>query len=145
MNKSFGTALLSLAVGLGIVLPAGAAGSADSTDSNDSLAKVVRLPITLTALAAGIAVGTPIAVLRDTVNDYPQARDSVAKQLAGENQTPDVCQNIVADVAAVPFGITVGVLDGIYHGTINAVDNCEKKPFSAESFCLTDSCFSRTH
>ena len=136
MNKFAGLSLVSLAFSLAALAPAQAA------DSDDLLTKAVKVPITLTALVSGMAVGTPIAVVHDTISDYSSARTSIANSFGG--QSPDVTQYAVADLAALPAGLASGLVNGTYHGVVNAVSNCNEKPFSAESFCMKDSCYTET-
>ena len=131
MNKRITLSLISLTFAIAAFTPAQAA------DSDDLLAKSVKVPITLSALFSGMAIGTPIAVVHDTLVDYSSARTSMANHLGG--QSADVIQYAVADVAALPVGLAAGLVDGTYHGVHNAVNNCSEKPFSAESFCLKDS------
>jgi hypothetical protein len=133
MNNKRNQLLLVLA------LTVGCAGAARASESDDVVTKAVKVPVTVSALVAGMAVGTPIAVVHDTLNDYSSARDAVASQFGG--QSPDPCQYFVADIVALPAGLASGLLNGTYHGVTNAVDNCREKPFSAESFCMKDSCF----
>jgi len=132
MNKTIATALLSLGLVMGTVGPALA------SDRETPLESTVLLPLRVAALGAGIAVGTPIAVVRDTIGAYPEARDSIAGKKLSENAHPDPGLYLLADVAAVPVSVAVGVFQGICDGTRNAIDNCADKPFSAESFSLAD-------
>jgi len=132
MNKFASMSLAALAA-FTTLLPANA------SDNTDPIIQTVKLPITVSALVAGIAVGTPVAVVHDTVTDIACTRDSIATEFGG--QSPDACQYFVADLMAVPAGLTIGVLNGAYHGFANALNNCSDKPFSAESFCLKDSCY----
>jgi hypothetical protein len=104
------------------------------------VARAIKVPVTVSALFAGMAVGTPIAVVHDTISDYSAVRDSVASTFGG--QSPDACQYLVADLVAIPAGLAIGVLDGTYHGVSSAFNNCKEKPFSAESFSLKDTCYS---
>ena len=113
---------------------------AQANEPEDFVVKAVRVPVTVSALCAGVAFGTPIAVVHDTISNYSSSRSSLAGTFGG--QSPDSCQYLVADIAALPAGLALGILDGTYHGVSNAVINCREKPFSAESFCLKDSCFS---
>jgi hypothetical protein len=134
MNKFAGLSLTILALAFTGLLPARA------SDSDDIVTKAVKVPVMVSALCAGVAVGTPVAVVHDTINDYSAARDQVATAFGGQN--PDACQYLVADFVALPAGLAIGVVNGTYHGFSNAISNCSAKPFSAESFCLKDSCFS---
>jgi hypothetical protein len=132
MNKIASLSLAAMS-SFAIMLPANA------SDNTDPIVQTVKLPITVSALVAGVAVGTPVAMVHDTVTDIASTRDSIATQFGG--QTPDACQYFVADLVAVPAGLTMGLLNGTYHGVANALNNCSEKPFSAESFCLKDSCY----
>lgn len=133
MNKFAGPAIVLL-LSVFTALP-----PVQASESDDVITRAVKVPVTVSALFAGMAVGTTVAVVHDTIADYSAARDSVASAFGGK--TPDACQYMVADVVAVPAGLAVGLLDGAYHGMTNAVNNCKEKPFSAESFCLKESCY----
>ena len=121
-----------MATVVGTIAPALAA------DKETPVESTVLLPFRVAALGAGIAVGTPVAIVRDTIGAYPDARDTIAGQKLSENPHPDPGLYLLADLAAVPVSVTVGVFQGICDGTKNAIDNCADKPFSAESFSLAD-------
>ncbi|MBX9720182.1 MAG: hypothetical protein K2X81_02210 [Candidatus Obscuribacterales bacterium] len=131
MNKLSTLTLISMAVALGSSLPAHA------SSSDEIATKVVKVPVVMSALVAGMAIGTPIAVVQDSIESVSLTRDSVASEFSG-NQEADACQNLVAGIVAVPAGLTLGLINGTYHGLTNAIENCDKKPFSAESFSLKD-------
>jgi hypothetical protein len=137
MNKFASLSLVALATAATTLLPA------QASDGNDIMNRAAKVPVMVTSLFAGMAIGTPVAVVHDTMNDVSSARDSIAAQFGG--QDPDACQYFVADLAALPAGLATGLVNGTYHGITNAVNNCSEKPFSAESFCLKDSCYEDTH
>jgi hypothetical protein len=134
MNKYARLSLVLLACGFAALPPA------QASESDDLVTKAVKVPVTVSALFAGMAVGTPIAIVHDTIAGYSAAREQVAGSFGGDS--PDACQYLVADMVALPASLAVGLVDGTYHGISNAINNCSDKPFSAESFCLKDSCYS---
>jgi len=124
MNKALANAMLATVL---ISLPAGAA--------EDPLSSTMLLPVRLTALGMGIAVGAPISSVRHTVEKVPQMTQAIATELNGAE---DPCTLMFSAIPGIPAGIMVGVYEGIQEGTKNALDNCVDKPFSSKSFSLSD-------
>lgn len=132
MIRNIATGLLSLGLVLGTIGPACAA------DGETALESTVLLPVRVAALGAGIAVGTPISVVRNTIEAFPSARDTIAGQKLSENPHPDPGQYLMADLVALPVSVATGVMLGVCDGAKNAIENCADKPFSPESFSLGD-------
>lgn len=122
----------SLFAVLGLTLSAGPALAAET---DNILVDAALLPARSAGLVTGLALGTPIAIVRKTIEKAESFTTSIAS--AG-NSNPTVAEQITAGLVGVPAGIIVGTADGIYCGAKNAIINCVDNPFTAESFSLKE-------
>src|SRR5271170_133026 len=84
----------------------------------------------MAAFLTGVVVGTPIAVVRKTI----QCTVSDTKELVGENRNPFFL--VPAGMLAFPWGLFSGGVEGLYDGVADSWVNSADKPFSKESFSL---------
>lgn len=129
--KKFG-ALLALAATLAMTAPARAADDGLDMATQGSL-MVTRVG----GIGAGVVVGTPIAVIRESVKSYidltQSAADSVGEPMGGKDSGP-VC--LVVSLVTLPAGLLVGGAKGLYYGTRNGVVSGFNTPFHPDSFSL---------
>ncbi|MBZ0187695.1 MAG: hypothetical protein K8F91_15725 [Candidatus Obscuribacterales bacterium] len=89
------------------------------------------------AMGAGLVIGTPIAVIRESVKtsiDFTNsAADKVGEKTGGKENGPTV---LVCSLVTVPVGIVVGSLKGLYYGTKNGVVTGFNQPFHPDSFSV---------
>ena len=104
------------------------------TDKTMDMAKGTALfPVKVAAVSSGIFFGTPIAITRYTATKIREYTGNAADKIGGkEHFSP----NLFACLFSIPAGTLVGVSEGCYYGTKNAIVNGVDKPFSLESFTL---------
>jgi hypothetical protein len=90
-------------------------------------------PVKALAVGAGLVVGTPVAVVRQTAERSMGITGDFADKIGGKDSLPPV---LFASVLGVPFGLLVGSAEGVYFGGKNAIQHGVEKPFSKESFSL---------
>jgi len=101
------------------------------SNADDGLgAKLIKFPVTLTSVAAGTALGTPIAMSRKMMSNTKETYDSV-----GEGGG---MKKAAALVVAPPVGIVKGSFQGMILGPKNAWNNSSEHPFSKDCFSLGD-------
>ena len=129
--KKFG-ALLALVATLAVSAPVRAA--------DEPLDMVTQGSLMFTrvgGIGAGLVVGTPIAVVRESVKSYIDltqgAADSVGEKMGGKDSGP-VC--LVVSLVTLPAGLLVGGAKGLYYGTRNGVVSGFNTPFHPDSFSL---------
>jgi hypothetical protein len=128
-KKIISVAMTILATGL-TVAPALAADSADGLDTANEVAMV---PVRLGGVAAGVVIGTPVAVVRESYKSYLDLTGAGAEQIHGKDNGP-AC--LLVSVFTLPAGIVVGTVKGGYYGLKNGVMKGFSTPFNSESFCL---------
>lgn len=128
--KKFG-ALLAIAATLAMSTPAKADDGLDMATQGSLM--VTRVG----GIGAGVVVGTPIAVIRESVKSYidltGSAADSVGESMGGKDCGP-LC--LVVSLVTLPAGLLVGGAKGIYYGTRNGVVSGFNTPFHPDSFSL---------
>lgn len=127
MKKSLVSSLTVVSVSLMSLLPAGA------EEPKEMVKNSAMFPVKALAVGAGLVVGTPVAVVRQTAERSIGITGDFADKIGGKDSLPPV---LFASVLAVPFGLLVGSAEGIYFGGKNAIQHGVEKPFSKESFSL---------
>lgn len=88
-------------------------------------------------VGAGVVVGTPVAVVRQSLKTYvnftQSAADKVGGKLGGKDNGP-VCA--VVSLVTLPASLVVGGAKGVYYGTKNGVTNGFNQPFHPDSYSL---------
>ncbi len=128
MNRIAASLLTVLALSL-------SAGKAMASETDNILVDAALLPARSVGLVSGLALGTPVAIVRKSIERAQSFTNSIAS--AGGNKD-NIAEVITAGAIGVPAGILVGTADGIYYGAKNAIVNCVDHPFTAESFSLKE-------
>lgn len=118
------TALVVVCIGSGAFMPVYA------DDCETTLTSAVKLPMRVTALAAGLTFGIPIS----TIQQVPTRIVSLASDTSENNIVSDLA--LIVPVALI--GGAVGIADGVKYGVVNALENFYDKPFGPESFSLVE-------
>jgi hypothetical protein len=88
-------------------------------------------------IGAGVVIGTPVAVVRESFKSYVSftqaAADKVGGKLGGKDNGP-VCA--VVSLATLPASLVVGGAKGVYYGTKNGVCTGFNQPFHPDSYSL---------
>ena len=124
-------AALSLLLSAGIIAPAFAA--------DEPLQKAVDGSVMVTrvgGVGAGMVVGTPVAIVKQTVKSYVHMTKGLADKMPGGHDCGPCC--LVASVATIPACLVVGPATGTYYGVKNGMKVGFSNPFSPQSFSLTD-------
>lgn len=126
-------AALALVAMLGVSSPAMAA-------DEEPMEMVTQgsLIVTRTAgLGAGVVVGTPVAIVRQTYKNYvsftQSAADKVGEKMGGKDSGP-VCA--VCSLVTLPASMVVGGAQGVYYGVKNGVVSGFNQPFHPDSFSM---------
>jgi len=88
-------------------------------------------------VGAGLVVGTPVAVVRETFKSYvgftQAAADKVGGKMGGKDNGP-VCA--VVSLVTLPASMVVGGAKGVYYGAKNGVCTGFNQPFHPDSYSL---------
>ena len=117
---------------LSMLLAAGTLAPALAAD-NDGLDTAVNGSLLVTrvgGLAAGLVIGTPIAVVREIGHNYMHFTEGAADKIGGHDNGP-AC--VLASIFSIPAALVVGSAKGLYAGTKNGVQGFNS-PFQADSF-----------
>jgi hypothetical protein len=121
-------ALLSLCMALGAYAPAFAA--------DDGLQQAVDGSLMVTrvgGVGAGLVLGTPVAVVRETRKTYVDMTEKFADKVGDHSFGPSV---LLASVFTIPASLVLGGLKGAYYGGKNAMTSGFSNPFAPASFSL---------
>lgn len=130
MNRSSLAAVISLCMAIGIVSPALA--------DDEALNKVVDGSLMVTrvgGVGTGVVVGTPVAVVRDSVKYYTHWTPAFAEHVGGKECGP--CMGLVS-LVTLPSALVWGGVTGVFHGTKNGVTKGFEEPFHPKSFSVVD-------
>ena len=128
MNKR----VMSLAMSI-VACAAAAAPVFASDEAMDKVTQGALLPTRVGGVVAGIAVGTPIAVIRESVKSYKDLTNSAAEQIHGKECGP-AC--LIVSLFTLPAGLVVGGVKGTYYGLKNGFMSGFQTPFHPDSFSL---------
>ncbi len=110
--------------------------SPPESDKNNPKAKRIQasasLPLRITSLFAGIAIGAPIATFRRIVGEDTEAAETVTygKKHSG--------LKLAARIVLLPVCIVPGAIEGISYAVENSCKHSGTAPLSKESFSLGD-------
>lgn len=136
MNKLFAALLVSTLIGMLPVLAEDAKPKAKKSPSSSSSSEDLNFGDVVNGLAytgtrlvkctAGLALGTPVAVLRKTL----RTTHDTSKSIAGDKGE---AVSLAAEALVLPVGIFVGGLNGLGWSVSNSWKNSEyKKPFDIQ-------------
>lgn len=105
--------------------------AADSKSGADTANDVAMVPVRLCGVAAGVVIGTPIAIVRESHKSYMDLTGAGAEQIHGKDCGP-AC--LLVSIVTLPAGLVLGTVKGGYYGLKNGVMKGFDAPFNAESF-----------
>ncbi len=128
-------------LGLTLAVLAGLSGFSPAfADGDEPLDKVVNGSLIVTrvgGLGAGLVVGTPVAVVRESLKTYVSftqgAADKVGEKIGGKDNGP-LCA--VVSLVTIPASLVVGGAKGLYYGGKNGFVHGFNEPFHPDSFSL---------
>lgn len=134
MKTSKLAALLATTIALGIGLPMFAA---ETKGSGDHMETVVDGSLIFTragGVGAGVVLGTPVAIVRDTYKSYTTWTPALADQIGGKDFAPSCA---LVSLVTVPASMVWGTVTGTFHGTRNGLTKGFTEPFNPASFSIT--------
>lgn len=131
MSKTKIAGLLSALCAASMVAPAMAA-SGDS-DAMDKVMQVSEFPVRVAGVGTGIVLGTPVAILRQSVHSYMQMTNPVADKIGGHDCGLS-CG--AASLVTIPASLVKGTVLGSYYGVKNGMVDGFSTPFNTSSFSL---------
>ncbi len=90
-------------------------------------------PVKTAAVATGLTIGIPIAMIRYSCDKSSTFTQSCAEKIGGKECVPSI---IFGAVPGVTGGILAGCGEGLFYGTKNAIEHGVNKPFSQSSFSI---------
>lgn len=127
MNKL--VALVALSMALGVTAPVMAADGGGLERAVDGSLIVTRVG----GVGASLVLGTPVAIVRDTVHHYATWTPALADHVGGKDFAPSVA---LVSLATVPASMVWGATTGTFHGSKNAFVHGFNEPFHPTSFSL---------
>jgi hypothetical protein len=123
-------ALVALSIALGITAAPVNAADKDGLDrAVDGSLIVTRVG----GVGAGLAVGTPVAIVRDVLHMYSTWTPALADHVGVKDFAPSLA---LVSIATVPASLVWGGLTGTFHGGRNAFTKGFETPFHPNSFSL---------
>lgn len=108
---------------------------ASAYDGEDPATSILMLPVRVAALGTGIVIGAPVSTIKQTAKRIPEATTQIADSFGGADEPIALTISMVPGIA---IGTFVGTVEGVGAGVSNAANNFHDKPFSPESFSLSD-------
>lgn len=130
VKRSNVAAALSLLFAIANLAPALAA------DGDSALEKSVQGGLMVTrvgGVGAGVVLGTPAAVVRETVSTYISMTGALADKAGGKDCGP--CCALVS-LVTIPGALVVGGAKGLFYGGKNGIMHGFNEPFSPASFSI---------
>jgi hypothetical protein len=84
-------------------------------------------------VGAGMVIGTPVAIVRDTLHMYRSWTPDLADKVGGKDFFPSVA---LVSIATLPASMVWGGVCGTYHASRNALNKGFNEPFHPDSFSL---------
>lgn len=128
--------MIKKVMSLAIAALAVAAVAAPAFAADDNMDKVVQgalLPTRVGGVAAGVVVGTPIAIVRQSVKGYKDLTEKCADKIGGKDCGP-AC--LLVSVVTLPAGLVYGTTTGTYYGMKNGIMDGFQTPFHPDSFSV---------
>jgi hypothetical protein len=107
----------------------------DKTDMDDAVTQVSLIPARVLGVATGVGLGVPIATTRATIERTGQFQQHISKSLPDQGSPANT---VYSAMFALPAGLAVGLVDGVYCGARSGLTTGFDHPFSAESMSLGD-------
>ena len=104
-----------------------------AADNLDTVTQISVLPARLGGVAAGVIVGTPLAVVRESYKSYLDLTGAGAEQIHAKDCAP-VC--LLISAITLPAGVVLGSFRGGFYGVKNGVVRGFQTPFNSRSFSL---------
>ncbi len=127
----------NLAVAFSLLLMAATLAPAMAKDENSALDKSVQGGLMVTrvgGVGAGVVVGAPVAVVRETISSYKSMTETLADKVGGKDNGLSCA---LVSLVTVPGAMVVGSVKGMYYGSRNGIMHGFQEPFSPASFSIS--------
>jgi hypothetical protein len=84
-------------------------------------------------MGAGLVIGAPIAVTRETIRSYRGLTESAADKIGGKDFGPSC---LLVSFITLPASLVVGGAKGTYISSRNAMKHGFNDPFNSDSFSV---------
>lgn len=100
--------------------------------------KALSAPKSVAGAIAGVTIGVPVHVSK-SINQHSKAmKQSMNDGLDVDEKEIDLVGRGMSAMCAYPFGIMSGMIHGTIKGVGRGISSGSKKPFSKESFSMTE-------
>ncbi len=130
VKRSMFATTLALVALLGAVAPSFAKGESSGLEEAVGGAEWVTR---IGGVGAGTVVGTPVAMVRQTVSAYQDWTPKLADKVGGKDFGPSA---MLVSVVTLPAAVVWGGATGPYYGIKNGFNHGFNNPFTHQSFCL---------
>ncbi|MBS1954965.1 MAG: hypothetical protein JST89_12320 [Cyanobacteria bacterium SZAS-4] len=124
-----------IALALAALLATGSVAPAFADDDSgvDKAANASLIVTRIGGLGAGLVVGAPIAIVRETTRSYRGLTESAADKVGGKDFGPSC---LLVSLVTLPASLVVGGAKGTYIGSRNAMKHGFNDPFNSDSFSV---------
>jgi hypothetical protein len=127
-------ALLAVTIALSIGAPMFAAESKGSGDAMETVVDGSLIVTRAGGAGAGVVLGTPVAIARDSYKDYTTWTQNWADKAGGKDFGPSCA---LVSLVTLPAALVWGTVTGTYHGVKNGLTEGFQEPFNPKSFNIT--------
>lgn len=100
--------------------------------------KAASVPMSVAGAMAGVTIGVPVKVCK-SIGHYTKSMHASMKDGVGvEDKEIDLGGKSISAACSYPYGVVSGIIHGTIKGVERGLEAGIKKPFSKESFSLTD-------
>lgn len=131
----------NLAAAFSLLLMVANLSPALAKDDEGALDKSVQSGLMVTrvgGVGAGVVLGTPVAVVRETISSYIGLTEAAADKAGGGIGGKDsgiACA--VVSLVTAPAAVVLGGAKGLFYGSKNGMVHGFNEPFSPASFSIT--------
>ncbi len=110
----------------------------ESAKKESIVRKAVSMPMSVAGATAGVTIGVPVKVCKSIFHHTKTMDKSMRDGVGVEDKEIDLAGKGMAAFCSYPFGFMSGMIHGTIKGVERGIQTGSKKPFSKESFSLTD-------
>jgi hypothetical protein len=109
------------------------------TTQKSVISRIAAAPLAAAGIMAGVTVGVPIKIAKDTKYYASKMKPSLDDGLnVGDGGKKDPIGHAMSGGLTAIWAFPNGLVNGTIHGVQRGVDVGRKKPFSKESMCIKD-------
>lgn len=100
--------------------------------------KAVAVPKSVAGAMAGVTIGVPVKVCKSIKQYSKEMHKSMKDGVGVEDNEIDMAGKAVSAFCSMPYGLVSGMIHGTIKGVERGIEAGSRKPFSKESFSLSD-------